>query len=212
MTNGRDPVGTGLVASLARPGGNVTGLSTSDVELSGKRLELLRETAPAISRVALLWNPINAGHRSSLQETEAAARVLGVQLVALEVHDQGDVDGLFEAAAREGAEALIALRTPLTLDHAGDLASRAVKRGLATMGEDRRLVEAGGLMAYGQDQAQMYRRAADYVAKILRGTQPADLPVELPREFDLVINLSTAQALGLTIPRHVLLQATEVLQ
>jgi putative tryptophan/tyrosine transport system substrate-binding protein len=212
MINGRDPVGTGLVTSLARPGGNVTGLASSDVELSGKRLELLKEALPGVSRVALLWTPTNAGHQSSFRETEAAAHMLGVQLVSVEIRDHNDVESPVEMAVRQRAEALIALRTPLTVNYATQLVDLAAQSRLPIMAEDRQLVEAGGFLAYGQNLTRMYRRAADYVDRILKGTKPGDLPVEQPREFELVINLRTAQALGLRIPPPLLLQAAEVIQ
>jgi putative ABC transport system substrate-binding protein len=207
-----DPVGTGLVAGLARPGGNVTGLSNMTPQLAGKRLELLRETVPALTRVAVLWNPGNATKAIQWSETQAAAQTLDIRLKSLEVHSPEELESLFGVASRERVEAIMVFGEAMTTPHAAKIIGLAAKSGLAAMYENREFMTAGGLMSYGPDFAAMHRRAAYYVDRILRGTSPADLPIEQPMTFDLIINLQTAQALGLTIPPHVLLQATEVIQ
>jgi putative ABC transport system substrate-binding protein len=207
-----DPVGTGFVASLARPGGNITGLSMMAPELAGKRLELLRETTPRISRVAVLRNPANPATALSLSETQAAARVLGVQLQLLEVRTPEELDGALGAAARDRADALIVLPDPMLLTHRRRIADLAAKSRLPAIYYERDFVEAGGLLSYGPSLADMYRRSAVYVDKILKGAKPAELPVEQPTKFELVINLRTAKALGLTIPQSVLIRADEVIQ
>jgi putative tryptophan/tyrosine transport system substrate-binding protein len=210
-----DPVASGLVASLARPGGNVTGLSLVAPQLSAKRLELLTEAAPNATRVAVLAYPTGATVERDWQETERAGRVLGLQVQRVDVQgpDSPDsVDDALEAAAREGAQALVVLPTAFFAREARRIVEFAATSRLPGMYEHRRFTEVGGLMSYGANLTSLYRRAAYYVDRILKGTRPADLPVEQPREFDFVLNLRTAQALGLTIPPHVLLQATEVIQ
>jgi putative ABC transport system substrate-binding protein len=212
MVRGEDPVGFGLVESLARPGGNVTGLTIMVLQLAGKRLELLKEAFPALSRVGVLWNPAITERVSEFSETEAAARALRVQLVSLEVRQPSDFDAAFDMAISERVDGLLTLDNILTVIHANRVATLAVKSGLPLISQNRELAEAGGLMFYGSSNVAQFRRAAYYVDRILKGAKPAELPVEQPREFDFVINLRTAQALGLTIPQHVLLQATEVIQ
>jgi putative ABC transport system substrate-binding protein len=207
-----DPVAAGLVASLAQPGGNVTGLSAISPQLSGKRLDLVQETVGGGAPIAVLWNAANPAPRARYEETQAAAQVLGVPVQSLAVREASELDGAFEAAVREHAVALIALRDSLTLSSQAQLVKLAAKHRLPAMYEDRVWTDAGGLMAYGPSVPDMARRAATYVDRILKGAKPSDLPVEQPMRFDFVINLKTAQALGLTIPPHVLLQATEVLQ
>jgi putative tryptophan/tyrosine transport system substrate-binding protein len=207
-----DPVGTGLVASLARPGGNVTGLSNMTPQLAGKRLELLRETVPALTRVAVLWNPGNATKAIQWSETQAAAQTLGIPLQSLEVHSPEELESVFAVASRERVEAIIVFGEAITTPHAATIVALAAKSGLAAMYENREFMTAGGLMSYGPDFPAMHRRAVYYVDRILKGASPADLPIEQPMTFDLIVNLQTAQALGLTIPQHVLLQATEVIQ
>jgi putative tryptophan/tyrosine transport system substrate-binding protein len=204
--------GLGLVASIARPGGNVTGLSQAAPQLSGKRLEWLKETVPGLSRVAILWGPANTGLMHSVSELELAAQALGVELLSLEVRGPDDFAPAFETATHEHAGGLVTLASSLTFSNRARIAELAAKSRVPAMYELRRFPEAGGLMSYGPSSAHLFRRAAYYVDRILKGTKPADLPVEQPREFEFVINLKTAQALGLTIPPHVLLQATEVLQ
>jgi putative ABC transport system substrate-binding protein len=207
-----DPVGTGLVASLAHPGGNVTGLSLVTPELSGKRLQLLRETLPQLARVALLWDAGNVGMADRVKETEAAARQLGVALHVEWVRDLAGLDRAFATLAQARPDAFLTTVEPFTGDHRQRIVAFAAQQRLPAMYEERDFVDAGGLMAYGPNLAANYRRAATYVDKILRGTKPADLPVEQPTKFELVINLKTAKALGLTIPQSLLRRADEVIQ
>lgn len=207
-----DPVGTGLVASLAHPGGNVTGLSLVTPELSGKRLQLLRETLPQLARVALLWNAGDPGMADRVTETKAAARQLGVTLHVEWVRDLAGLDRAFATLAQARPDAFLTTVEPFTGDHRQRIVAFAAQQRLPAMYEERDFVDAGGLMAYGPNLAANYRRAATYVDKILKGTKPADLPVEQPTRFELVINLKTAQALGLTIPQSVLIRAEEVIR
>jgi putative tryptophan/tyrosine transport system substrate-binding protein len=212
-----DPVGSGLVASLGRPGGNVTGMSGMGIELWPKRLELLRETVPAASHVAAVHRPSNPATPSLIaafiRETEAAAKVLGVQLKSIELgEDPREWDHAFQAMVRDGIAALLLLQSPMFFVNRAYLAELAARHRLPTMFQSRGYVEAGGLMAYGPNIPDVTRRAATYVDKILKGAKPADLPVEQPTKFELVINLKTAQALGLTIPPTLLFQADEVLR
>jgi putative tryptophan/tyrosine transport system substrate-binding protein len=205
-----DAVGLGLVASLARPGGNTTGLSFLAPELAVKQLEMLKETIPDLARVAVL-RPIQ-GALTVLQGVQAAAPVLGLTLQVIDVQGPEDLDGAFRAAQEGRAEALHVLTSPVFLTHRTALAELAAAYRLPAMYPQRTFVAAGGLMGYGPSIGDQYRRAAYYVDKILKGAKPADLPVEQPIKFDFSINLQTAQALGLTIPPHVLLQATEIIQ
>jgi putative ABC transport system substrate-binding protein len=208
-----DPVGLGFVASLARPGGNVTGQSDLFAGLSGKRLELLKETVPSLGRVAVLWNPTNPATALEWATAQDAGRALGLELLPVTVHSPDDFVSAFEAASRERPDALLTLTDgQFAVSNAPQIVQLVVQSRLPTMYYSRDGVEAGMLMAYGPNFDSLYRRAAYYVDRILKGTSPADLPVEQPREIDFVINLKTAQALGLTIPQHVLLQATEVIQ
>jgi putative ABC transport system substrate-binding protein len=207
-----DPVGMGFVASLARPGGNITGLTSVSPELDGKRLELLKEMLPRLTRVAILWNPIEPGVRLSLRETETAARTLGIQIVSVEMHAQKDLQSAVERAKRERTGALIVLRDPITSLARTTLVKLADESRMPTMYWDQQFVAIGGLLAYGPSADDLIRRAALYVDKILKGTQPVDLPVEQPTKFDLVINLKTAKALGLTIPQSILLRADQVIE
>jgi putative ABC transport system substrate-binding protein len=207
-----DPVGFGLVASLARPGGNVTGMSNAGPDLSGKRLELLKEVVPGVSRVAVLWNSANAVIAHQVKETEAAAKVLGIQLQVVGVRGPDDIEGALAVSARGRVGALIVLADFLTVYHRGRIADLAAKNRLPAIYELREFVAAGGLMAYGPSLPDMGRRAAIYVDKILKGAKPADLPVEQPTKFELVINMKTAKALGLTIPQSVLLRADHVIE
>jgi putative ABC transport system substrate-binding protein len=203
------PVGAGLVASLARPGGNVTGLANLNPELSGKRLELLAQVVPGLRRVAYFRDPLNPA--SFVQEIQAAAQTLGVQLQVLEIRDVADYEAAFAAASAEQADALMTVG-PINNRNRVRVVSLAARARLPAMYPWSEAVRDGGLMAYGTSNSESYRRAASYIDKILKGAKPADLPVEQPMTFDFVINLKTAQALGLTIPQHVLLQATEVIQ
>jgi putative ABC transport system substrate-binding protein len=213
MVNSSDPVGTGFVASLARPGGNVTGLSNISPELSGKRLELLREAVPGLSRVAFLWNPDVRGNVLDYKETEGAARSLRLQLQSVEVSRAEDLDRAFSAVTNQRAQALVLpAGNPVGFVNRGQIASFAQRNRLPSMSAQKEYVDAGGLMSYGPSGSDMSRRAAIYVDKILKGAKPADLPVEQPTKFELVINLKTAKALGLTIPQSLLLRADQVIQ
>ncbi len=207
-----DPVGAGLVASLARPGWNVTGMANLDTELSGKRLEILKEVVPGLSRVAILWNPANPAHRPALGESEVAARAIGVQLQPVEVRAPNEFTSAFSAMSSERASALMLLADSMFSSHRARVVDLAAKSRLPSMFWVKDFVAAGGLMSYGASYPDLYRRAATYVDKILKGAKPADLPMEQPMKFELVINLKTAQALGLTIPQSLLFQADEVIQ
>ncbi len=207
-----DPVATGLVASLARPGGNITGLSVMSPELVGKQLEMLRELAPKVSRVAVLWDPANPGNPPQLRAAELAARGLGMRLQLLEARSPREIDEAFAAMTRERAGALVVLVDILFGDQRARIANLAASRRLPAVYGLTEHVEAGGLMAYAPSFVDAYRRAASYVDKILRGANPGDLPVEQPTKFELVINLKTAKALGLTIPPSLLGRADEVIE
>jgi ABC-type uncharacterized transport system substrate-binding protein len=207
-----DPVGSGLVASLARPGGNLTGLSLFNKEVSGKRLELLKETLPGISRVAVLTNPGNPIHAVFWTETQAAARVLGLQLQAIEVRRPEDFDPAVAAATRDRAEALLVFDDSLTLGYRTRLVALAAARRLPTMYGLREFADAGGLLSYGPSNLAMYRRTATFVDKVLKGAKPADLPVEQPTTFELVVNLKAAKALGLRFPPSVLARADQIIE
>jgi putative ABC transport system substrate-binding protein len=212
MANHGDPVGSGLVASLARPGGNVTGLSSLAPELVGKQLELLKEIVPRISRVAVLWNPTNQTHLLSLGEVKVAARSLGVQLQILEARGPDDFESAFATMTRERVGALLVLADGMFFVHRTRIAILAAKQRLPAMFTVREHVDAGGLVVYGPSLRDNFRRAAAYVDKILKGAKPADLPVEQPMKFELVVNLKTAKALGLTIPQSILIRADHVIQ
>ena len=212
MTNQSDPVVSGLVASLARPGGNITGLSLLTPEIVGKQLQLLKEVIPRVSRVAVLRNPTNKTHVLSWKEVEVAARSLRVQPQTFETRDSGEFDGAFAAMTRERASALLVLGDSLFFLHRTRIADLAAKQRLPTIFGQREHAEAGGLMAYGASLSDLFRQAATFVDKILKGAQPAELPVEQPTKFELVINLKTAKALGLTIPQSLLQRADEVIQ
>ena len=207
-----DPVGSGLVASLARPGGNVTGLTILAPELSGKRLQLLKEVVPRASRVAVLWNPAHPIAAVYLRETEVAARALGVQLQVLEARVPNDFASAFSAMTKERAQALVVLPDPMSFVNRRQLLELAAKNRLPLIADPREFAEDGGLMAYGTNYADLFRRAATYVDKILKGAKPGDLPVEQPTKFELIINFKTAKALGLTIPQSVLIRADYVIQ
>jgi putative ABC transport system substrate-binding protein len=207
-----DPVAAGLVASLAHPGGNITGLSQMVPELVGKQLEVLKEVAPKISRVAILSNPANPAHALAIRDVKVAARSLGVRLQLLEARGPSAIDSAFAAMTTERAGAVIVLVDSMLIDHRTRIADLAARRHLPTVSATIETAEAGGLMAYGPSVRDMFRRAAAYVDKILKGAKPADLPIEQPTKFELVINLRTARALGLTIPQSVLLRADQVIQ
>ncbi len=212
MTNVEDPVKSGLVANLARPGGNVTGLTALVRELSAKRLEFLREIRPGLVRVAVLWNSAYPEKANEFEETQAAARALAIQLQPLRVQQATGIEGAIETAIRAHADALITLPDPLTNTNGKRIVDLALKRRLPTMFTQRPPVDAGGLISYGPSYTDLFRRAAGYVIKILKGAKPADLPVEQPTKFELVINLKTAKAIGLTIPPSMLARADEVIR
>jgi putative tryptophan/tyrosine transport system substrate-binding protein len=208
-----DPVGVGIVASLARPGGNITGQSDFFAGLAGKRLELLKELVPSVARVAALWNPRNPATALEWSSLQEASRALGLELLSMDVQSRDHLTSAFDRMTRDRADALIVLSDGLfALAETPQLPGLVIQSRLPTMYYVRDGVTAGMLMSYGPNLDRLYWRAAYYVDRILKGTNPADLPVEQPREFDFIINLRTAQALGLTIPHHVLLQATEVIQ
>ena len=207
-----DPVGSGLVASLARPGGNVTGMSWLGPELSAKRLELLKEAVPDVSRVTVLVNPANPAHTVAVREMQSVASRLAMTLHMWEVRSQADFDRAFTAIARSRAEALFTVADPLTYRERARIVQFAAKARLPAIYEWREFVELGGLMAYGVNLTELYRRAAIHVDKILRGANPGDLPIEQPTKFELVINLKTAKALGLTIPPSLLQRADHVIE
>jgi putative tryptophan/tyrosine transport system substrate-binding protein len=207
-----DAVSEGLVASLAHPSGNLTGLSMPYTEVSGKRLEFLRQMVPHLARVAVLYNPTYPAMARSVRETQVAAQALGVTLQLVEVRDPSAFEDAFAAMTRAHAEALLVLIDPLVNDHRGRIADLAIRSQLPMMADERGQVEAGGLMGYGVYWPDVIRRAAYYVDRLLKGAKPADLPVEQVTKLDLVLNLKTAQALGLTIPPTLLFQADEVLR
>jgi putative tryptophan/tyrosine transport system substrate-binding protein len=207
-----DPVGSGHVASLARPGGNITGLTNLTSELAGKRLELLKEVVPRLSRVAVLWHPDSPASALRIKEAEAAAGSLRLQLHSAVVRTPDDFEPAFSAMKKERAGALITLRGPLIVNQSKRILDLAAKNRLPAAYDDRSAVEAGGLMSYGANQADLDRRAATYVDKILKGAKPAELPIEQPSKFELVINLKAAKQIGLTIPPNVLARADKVIK
>jgi putative ABC transport system substrate-binding protein len=212
VANTGDPVAEGLVASLARPGGNITGLSSISPEVVGKQLELFKEVAPKVSRVAVLQNPNNHAHPSVLRQAEGAARALGVQLHILQARTPPEIDAAFAAMRSQRAGGVLVLRDSLFFAQRTQIVALAAKSRLPAVYGIREEAEAGGLMSYGANLAANYRRAATYVDKILKGAKPADLPVEQPTRFELVINGKTAKALGLTIPQSVLIRADQIIQ
>jgi ABC-type uncharacterized transport system substrate-binding protein len=206
-----DPVGNGFVASLARPGGNITGLSIVAPELSGKRLELLKEILPKLARVAAVGNLSDLGNAQLLKETELAARTTGVKLQYLDVRDAKDIENAFREASKARADALLLLPSFVFNSYRTEIAAITVKSRLAAMFYQKEFVEDGGLVSYGMSYTDLFRRAATYVDKLLKGAKPADLPVEQPTKFELVINLKTAKTLGLTIPQSILTRADQVI-
>ena len=212
MAASGDPLLSGVVAGLARPGGNVTGLSAIVVEVTGKRLQLLREVVPGVSRIAVLFDMGNPNNALQWKETEIAAPSLGVQPQLLDVRKPGDFGGAFDAAIRQRAGAMVVGIDALTQANHRSIIDLAAKHRLPAIYASREFVDAGGLVAYGVSYPHLYHRAASFVDKILKGAKPADLPVEQPTKFELVVNLKTAKALGLTIPPTVLLQADHVIE
>jgi putative ABC transport system substrate-binding protein len=207
-----DPVSTGIVASLNQPGGNITGLTSISEDLEGKRLELLRAVVPTVSHIAVLWNPVNASHPILEKQVQAAAQVLRMKVLSLGVRVGEELDAAFAAIGRERPDALLVLADRVFLHQRARIMKFAAQHRLPGVHAYRELVEAGGLMSFGPSYAGMHRRAAYFVDKILKGAKPADLPIERPANFELVINLKTAKALGLTIPQSVLVRATEVIE
>src|SRR5262249_32694183 len=207
-----DPVGLGLVASLARPGGNVTGLANFTSELAGKRLELLKEVVPRVSRVAVLWNPDAPSSTLRMRGTEAAAPSLGIKLQPVDVREPNDFEHAFAALKKDRADALFPLRSPLISSQVKRIVELAAKNRVPGMYDASEFAEAGGLMSYGTMLADLDRRAASYVDKILKGAKPADLPVEQPTKFEFAINLRTAKQIGVTIPQSVLFRADKVIK
>ena len=207
-----DAVGAGLIANLARPGGNITGLTSSSAELGGKRLELLKHVAPKASRVAVLYNPAERSNVLILKQLQESAPSLGLTLQSLEVRDPGEFDGAFSAMSRERAHAMFGAAGVLTNEHKEVLVGLAATRRMPVMWGHRLFVDAGGLMSYAVNLYDQIRRTAIYVDKILKGAKPSDLPVEQPTRYELVINLKTAKALGLTFAQSLLLQADQVIE
>jgi putative ABC transport system substrate-binding protein len=207
-----DPVGTGIVPSLARPGGNITGLSSIAPDLEGKRLELLRELMPALSHVAAIWNPLNAFHATSMKQVHTAAEKLRIKVLPVALGKTEDLDNAFKTILQERPQALLILADRVYLHDRQPIMDFATKNRLPSVSAYRELVLAGGLMSFGPSYEHMHRRAADYVVKILKGAKPGDLPIEQPTKFDLRINLKTAKAIALKIPDTFVLRADEVIE
>jgi putative tryptophan/tyrosine transport system substrate-binding protein len=212
MAQDPDPIGNGFVASLARPGGNITGLSSLALELSGKQLELMKEIVPRLSHVAVFGTSTNSGNAQTLREVELAAKAFGVKLQYLDVLSPKDIETAFRAASKGSADALLLLAGPVFVLQRAQLADLAVKSRLPTMYPQTEFTEAGGLMYYGTNTPDLFRRAATYVDKILKGAKPADLPVEQPTKFEFIINLKAAKQIGLTISPNVLARADKVIK
>jgi len=212
FTAANDPLGTGVVSSLARPGGNITGLSVMAPDLDGKRLELLKEAFPKIARVAFLWQSGGSRGNLALTEMEAPAKAFGLKLQSLEVRGPDDFATVFERAKRDGTQALITTPNPLISAQQRQVLDFAAKNRLPAMYPASEFVDAGGLMSYAANYVDLYRRTADFVDKILKGSKPADIPVEQPTRFEFIINLKTAKQIGLTIPPNVLVRASRVIK
>ena len=213
MVTNADPVATKLIDSLARPGGNITGITNLSRDLSAKRLELLKEIVPKVSRVAVLWDQTNEGSAIGFKEYETAAHLLKIQLQSLEVRGPNPgLESAFQAAAKGRANALIPIRNAVILSHTTRIADLAIKNRLPSMYDGSNFVEAGGLASYSSNDADLFKRAAVFADKILRGAKPADVPVEQPTKFEFVINLKTAKQIGLTIPPNVLARADKVIK
>jgi ABC-type uncharacterized transport system substrate-binding protein len=212
VADNADPVDAGYIASYSRPGGNVTGLAGLSPDVTAKRMELLKEAVPSVSRVAVLRNPASLGREGLWGETVAAAQAIGLRVQALDITEAGQLNGLFDAAIRERAGGLIVIRDPLTNTLRTRIIELAAQHKIPAMYASREYVEAGGLMAYGSNVFYLYRRTAAYVDKILKGAKPSELPVERAERLELIVNLKVAKALGLTIPPSVLARADEVIQ
>ena len=209
---GSDPAATGLVASLARPGGNITGMANSFTELRGKQMEILKETIPRLSRAAVVWNPESRAGLAQQSDMESDAQALGLRFQSLHVRKAEDFDHVFQAAKKERAGAVLVTANPLMFANFSRIAELAIKHRLPAIHSQKEFVEAGGLMIYGPNEVDIYRRAAFYVDKILKGAKPAELPVERPTKFQLIFNLKTAKQIGLTIPPNVLARADKVIR
>jgi putative tryptophan/tyrosine transport system substrate-binding protein len=212
MLSTSDAVTRGFVASLARPGGNITGLTSMGAEINGKRLELLKEIVPKLSRVGYLWSSTSPVAADNLKETETVARALRLEFFSLEAKVSADIEKVFQTVASKRADALLVEGGAFMTVHQKQIIELALKHRLPTMYPNARYVDAGGLMTYSGDRSEQYRRAADYVDKILKGTKPADIPVERPKKFELIINLKTAKQIGLTVPPNVLARADRVIR
>lgn len=212
VADNTDPVVAGYVASYARPGANLTGLTGLSPEVTAKRMELLKEVVPGMTRVAVLRNPTSPGRETLWAETTAAARALGLRLQALDITEGGQIDGLFEAAVRERADGLVVIRDPLTNTLRPRIIALTVRHRLPAMYATREFVDAGGLMVYGANVYDLYRRTANYVDRILKGARPGDLPVERAQRLELVVNLKAARAIRLTIPHSLLLRADQLIE
>jgi len=212
MRSSGDPVKQGMVQSLARPGGNITGVTSSARQLTGKRMELLKEAMPKLTRVAVLWRPGSVNSERGYKRTQAAAYELGLQLISLEVRSADDFEHAFEVAVKEHADALITVRTPLIVGNRKRIAQLAMESKIPSIYDEREFVEAGGMMSYGANLTESYRRLASYVDKILRGANPAELPIEQATHFELMINLKTAGQIGFTFPPEFLMRADKVIR
>jgi putative ABC transport system substrate-binding protein len=212
MAQDTDPVGNGFVASLGQPGGNITGLATLSPEISGKRLELLKETVPRLARMAILGTSTNPGNAQMLKETEVAAGAFKVQVQYFDVLSPTDISPSFRTASKHRADAVLVLNSPVAISYRKQLANLAVSERLPAIYPQSEYVEDGGLMVYGVSYTELSRRAATYVDKILKGAKPADLPVEQPKKFELIVNLKAAKQIGLTIPPNVLARADRVIR
>ena len=212
LTAGGDPVRAGLVRSLSRPGGNVTGMSEVVPDLAPKLVQLLRETVPKLSRVAVIWDPNNPSHTGTQDEMRQATRTLGVSLRSVLVTRPSEFATVFASLEQERPDGLIVYVTPITQGHRGEIVAFAASHGLPSMYSAREFVVAGGLMSYGPNHPDLFRRAAEYVDRLIRGARPADLPIEQPSKFELAVNLKTARALGLTIPPSLLQRADQVIE
>jgi putative ABC transport system substrate-binding protein len=207
-----DPVGNGFITSLARPGGNITGLASLAPEISGKQLELLKEIVSRLARVAVFGTSTNPGNAQALRESELAAKAIGVKLQYLDVRDFKNIETAFRAASKGRADAVLALNSPVLNSHRTQVADLAVKSRLPAVYAQSEYVEDGGLMVYGVSYPDLFRRAATYVDKILKGTKPAELPVEQPKKFEFIVNLKAAKQIGLTFPPNVLVRADRVIK
>jgi putative tryptophan/tyrosine transport system substrate-binding protein len=212
MASVGDALGAGYVVSLARPGGNITGLTLVSTDQSAKRLQLIKQISPSIVRIAVLWNGNASGHRLQIKEMEQAVPAMGIVLQSLPISNANELDAALRAAAQENAQAIVTMDDPLVQSQRVRIVEFAIGQGIPVMGEFRPVTEAGGLMSYGPNQVDMWRRAADYVDKIFKGAKPADLPVEQPTKFELVINRKTAKALGISVPQTLLVGADEVIE